>query len=188
MFRLRWVLVALVLMSMMTVLAGGSVSAQGATPISVPSPTAAGCEQVPAYAEERQKLMDELLSGISAIFPDVATPVTEHGDDLTIAMFAMTPEQTRQLGELYDGIAEKLEKLDVPEIAKFYNAQVAALYRLSGKAFEEAATTDLMTAGQKYGEQLGAVAVAVGDYGAAAVVVCPAFSAVVKIDQTQIGL
>lgn len=188
MIRLRWVLAALVLISMMAVAGVGSASAQGATPISVPSPTAAGCEQVPAYAEARQKLMDELLSGISAIFPDVATPVTEHGDELTVAMFAMTPEQTRQLGELYDGIGEKLEKLDVPEIAKFYNEQVAALYRLSGKTFQEAATSDLMTAGQKYGDQLGAIAVAVSDYGAAAVVVCPAFTAVVKIDQTQVGL
>ncbi len=185
---IRWGMTALVLAAMMTIAGIGSASAQGATPISVPSPTAAGCDQVPAYAEARQKIMDELLSGLSAIFPDVATPVLEHADQLTGAMFMMTPDQTRQLGELYDGIGQKIEKLDAPEIAKFYNEQVAALYRLSGKTFEEAATTDLMTAGQKYSEQLGAIAVAVGDYGAAAVVVCPAFTAVVKIDQTQVGL
>jgi hypothetical protein len=188
MFRLRWALTALVLVSMMTVAGAGPASAQGATPISVPSPTAAGCDQVPAYVEARQALMDELLRGISTIFPDVATPVIEHGDELSVAMFAMTPEQTRQLGELYDAIGGKLEKLEVPEIAKFYNEQVAALYRLSGKTFSEAASSDLMTAGQKYGEQLGVIAVAVGDYGAAAVVVCPAFAAVMKIDQTQVGM
>jgi hypothetical protein len=186
--RIRWMLVTLVLVSMMTIAGARATSAQGATPISIPTPTSAGCDQIPAYVEDREKIMNDLMTGLAAIFPDVGTPVADHGDELLGAMMAMTPEQTGKLGELYDDLADKLEKLDAPEIAQFYNEQVVALYRASAKTFEEAAATDLMTAGQKYGEQLGALALALNDYGAAAVVVCPAFADVVTIDQTQIGL
>lgn len=186
--RIRWVFAVLVLVSMVTIAGARSAGAQGATPISVPTPVAAGCDQIPAYVQERQKIMDDLLNRIAAIFPDVATPVADHGDQLLIAMMAMTPEQTTRLGQLYDELAGKLEKLDVPEIARFYNEQVVALYRASARTFEEAASSDLTTAGQKYGEQLGVIAAAVNDYGVAAVAICPAFSDVVTIDQTQIGL
>jgi hypothetical protein len=186
--RFRWVFAAIVLVSMLWVAGTRSAVAQGATPISVPTPTSIGCDQIPTYVQDRQKIMDDLLSGIAKIFPDVATPVADHGDQLLVAMMAMTPEQTAKLGELYDELAGELEKLEVPEIAQFYNEQVVALYRASAKTFEEAANSDLMTASQKYGEQLGAIAVAVDNYGTAAVVVCPAFADVVTIDQTQIGL
>jgi hypothetical protein len=186
--RIRWAFAALVLVSMVAIAGARPTTARGATPISIPTPTSAGCDLIPVYVEQRQKIMNDLLNGIAAIFPDVATPVTDHGDQLLTAMLAMTPEQTTKLGELYEDLAGKLEKLDVPEIAQFYNVQVVALYRTSARTFAEAAGSDLMTAGQKYGEQLGAIGAAVNDYGMAAIVVCPAFADVVKIDQTQIGL
>ena len=44
-----------------------------------------------------------------------------------------------------------------------------------------------MTAGQMYGEQLGATADAIDKYGKAAAAACPAFSQVIEVDQTKIG-
>ena len=186
MYRMRWALMALVVCSLLAVV-GIPASAQDATPISVPTPVSAGCDQIPAYAEARQKIMDEMLDGIAVIFPTVPTPIIDHGDELAIAMFAMTPEQTTSLGDLYDAIADKIEKLDVPGIAVFYNGQLVDLYRMSAETFHEAARTDLMTAGQKYSMQIGTIGIAVSDYGQAATTVCPAFAAVTKIDQTTIG-
>ncbi|MGC4047626.1 MAG: hypothetical protein QM758_27850 [Armatimonas sp.] len=184
---MRLLLVLLSLTGVLAIVGSPTASAQGATPISVPSPATAGCDQIGAYVEARQKIMDELLADIAGVFPDVATPITEHGAELGAAMLAMTPEQTGKLAEAYRAAADKIEKLDVPEIAAFYNDQIVVLYRTSGQAFEEAKTSDLMTAGEKYGDQLGAVANAIFTYGNAAVAICPGFADVLTVDQTQVG-
>lgn len=186
--RIRWVFAALVLATMVTIAGASQASAQGATPISVPTPTAAGCDQIPAYLEARQKIMDEMLTGLGVVFPTVGTPVIEHGDDLFAAMMAATPEQMQALGDLYNQIAAKIEKVKTPEIAVFYNGQVVALYRVSGATFIEAGKTDLATAGTKYTDQLNAIAAAIDSYSTAATAVCPAFADVVTLDQTQAAI
>jgi hypothetical protein len=188
MIRLGRALAALVLLSMALIAGIGSAGAQGATPISVPTPTAAGCGQIPAYLEERQKIMDEMLNGLGAVFPTVGTPVMEHGDDLFAAMMVATPEQYKALGELYNQTAEKIAKVKTPDIAVFYNDQVVVLYQLSGATFIEAGTTDLNTAGTKYTDQLTALAAAIQTYSTAATAICPAFADVVTFDQTQVGM
>ena len=187
MHRFHWILVALVLASMLVVGKASSTSAQDATPISVPTVTVSGCDQVPAYAAARQQILDEMLDGIAAIFPTVATPIIEHGDQLLGAMMAMTPDQLGQLSAVYDETGDKIEKLDAPAIADFYNEQVVDLYRLSGRTFAEAQKSDLMTAGSMYGAQLDEIASAISTYGDDATAVCPAFADVVAIDQTRIG-
>jgi hypothetical protein len=188
MFRVRWLLAALIFGSMAAVAGLQATVAQDATPIPVPTPTSAGCDQMPAYTEARRTIQDEMFSGIEAVFPEVGTPIIEHGDELLNAMFVMTPEQEMQLSELYDSTADKIEKLDEPEIATFYDDQVVALYRVSASAFEEAAKTDLSAAGVKYGNTLTALGEAINTYGTAATAVCPAFGDVLKIDQTQVGI
>jgi hypothetical protein len=187
--RIRFAFVALVLASMMGLLGTQATHAQDSTPISVPTATSEGCDQVSGYVEERQQIANELLDGIAAVFPTVATPVIEHGDELLAAMMVMTPEQTKQLGDVYDATAEKIEKMEnVPAIAQFYHDQIVALYRASAKTFHEAATTDLTTAGQKYAMELSAIATAIDSYGAAATAVCPEFADIIEIDQTQATL
>ncbi len=188
MFRFRCLLAAFIFGAMVAVGGVQATVAQEATPIPVPTPSAAGCDQMPAYTEARQTIQDELYLGIEAIFPEVGTPVLEHGDELLNAMFVMTPEQEMKLSELYEATADKIERLDAPAIASFYDDQVVALYRVSAQAFEEAANTDLSTAGEKYGDTLGALGGAISSYGSAATAVCPAFADVVTIDQTQVGM
>lgn len=185
--RIQAVFAALLLLSMVVMAGAKSAGAQDATPISVPTPLSAGCDQIPAYAEARGKIMNDLIDGIGAIFPEVATPITDHADQLTAAMMNMTPDQYGKLAALYNATADKIEKLDVPEIAKFYNDQLVELYRISAKTFDEAKSSDLATVGMKYGSQLGEISNAISAYGDAATVVCPAFAQVTTIDRTQVG-
>lgn len=185
--RIRLFLTTLMMVAVLGILHVPAVSAQSATPIAIPTVTTTGCDQVPAYAEARQQIMNELIDGIAAVFPAVPTPITEHGDVLAAAILSMNPDQTKKLAELYDEIANKIEKIDAPEIAVFYDDQVVELYRLSAKTFLEIQKTDFMTAGQMYGEQLGATADAIDKYGKAAAAACPAFSQVIEVDQTKIG-
>lgn len=187
MIRFRIALAMLMIVSAIATTGIATTRAQSATPISVPTATSAGCDQIPVYVEARQKIMDEMLLGIGIIFPTVATPIAEHGDQFLAAMMALTEKQASDLGKLYAVTADEIARLDVPEIAKFYNDHVAELYRLSGKVFTEAEFLGMAKAGEKYGEQLGALATAIGLYGASAIAVCPVFADVTEIDQTQIG-
>ncbi len=186
--RIRWLFASLMIASAMMTVGAGAVAAQTGTPITVPTATANGCDKVPAYAEMRQKIMDELIANIGMVFPGVATPITEHGDQLAVAMMIMTPEQLGRLAQLYDDTSKKIGELAVPEIAFFYNQQVEELYRVSALAFAEAKASDLATAGQRFGAQLGALGAAIGEYGASATAVCPAFAEVVQVDQTRVGM
>lgn len=187
MHRIRSLFAILIIASLALTTSAQMATAQTASPIAVPTVTSTGCDQIPAYVEARQKIMKDMLIGLEVIFPTVATPIADHGDQLVGAMMVMTAEQAGRLGKLYDITADEIARLDVPEIARFYNQQVADLYRMSGKVFAEAETTGLATAGEKYGQQLDAIATAMGLYGASAIAVCPDFAGVTKIDQTQIG-
>lgn len=173
---------------MMVALGAQSVGAQSPTPINVPSPTAEGCDQVPAYLEARQKIFDEVLTGMGAIFPDVATPITSHGDELFAAMLMMTPEQFTALAKVYEHAASEIEKIEAPAVAAYYNGLQAQLYRLSAKVFEEAATVGLTGVSAELQAELGALGEGIGTSGAAATSFCPAFADVVKLDQTQAGI
>ena len=187
--RIRFAFVALMLASMMVMVGLQATNAQDSTPISVPTATSEGCDQVSGYVEARKQIAEELLDGIASVFPTVATPVIDHGDELLAAMMVMTPEQTKQLGDVYDATAEKIEKMEnVPAIAQFYHEQIVALYRASAKTFHEAATTDLNTAGQKYSMELSAIATAIDTYGSSATAVCSDFADIIEIDQTQATL
>ena len=59
-----------------------------ATAIAIPTATAEGCDQVPAYLEARQQIMSEFLSDLESVFPDVATCVTieEGGRAITVTI------------------------------------------------------------------------------------------------------
>lgn len=185
--RIRLLFALLTLSGVLAFAGSREVTAQDATPIPVASPTAAGCDQIGAYVEARQKIMDELIAGIAAIFPGIPTPIAEHGAELSAAMLVMTPEQTAALAEVYRDTADKIEILDVPEFAASYNELIVILYRTSADAFAKAANTDLVTASQEFSGRLGAVATAVSTYGDAALGECPAFQDVLTVDQTQVG-
>jgi hypothetical protein len=174
--------------SSLLVFGARTAEAQSPTAIAIPTATAEGCDQVPAYLEARQQIMDEFLLDLESVFPQVATPVMENGDQLFVAISTMTPEQALALAKAYDTAAGKIEKVDVPAVAGFYNQLQVDLYRLSADVFEEAATTDLTRAGQKFNDQLVAMGEAVILSGAAATGVCPAFGDVVIFDQTQATL
>jgi len=113
--RLYWVLATFMMIAMVGILHAPGASAQTATPIAIPTVTTAGCDRVPAYAEARQQIMNELIDGIAAVFPAVPTPITEHGDVLAAAVMGMNPDQTGQIAELYDETASKIEKIEAPE-------------------------------------------------------------------------
>ena len=165
-----------------------SVGAQSPTAIAIPTATAEGCDQVPAYLETRQRIMDEFLVDLESVFPEVATPIMENGDQLFGAILTMTPEQATALAQAYDVAAEKIAKVEAPPVAKFYNDLQVQLYRLSADVFEEAGTSDLTTAGAMFEDELVAMGEAVALTGAAATGVCPAFADVVLLDQTQAAM
>ncbi|MCA9860623.1 MAG: hypothetical protein KC438_12920 [Thermomicrobiales bacterium] len=188
MMRFRLLCVMVVGAAAMFGAGGRAIDAQSPTPITISSPTAEGCEQVPAYLEARQKVFEELLIDMESVFPAVATPILEHGDELVVAMFGMTPEQFIALAKAYDDAADKIEKIDAPPVADVYNDLQVQLYRLSADVFEEAASTGLNAAGDTFNDQLVAVGEAVGAAGQAATSVCPAFAEVIELDQTQAAL
>lgn len=164
------------------------IAAQDATPIAVPTPVNSGCERIDDYLKARQAIMNEMLDGLAVVFPTVSTPVTEHGDELFGAMMVATPQQLQALGDLYIQTADKIAKIEVPAIAKFYNEQIVQLYRVSGATFIEASKTDLSTAGNKYNAQLQAIGVAIESYSVAATALCPGFASVVTLDKTQASM
>ena len=176
------------MISIFTVIGAGVVSAQSPTPITIPTPTSEGCDQIGVYLEARQTIFDEMILGMEAVFPNVATPMVEHGNELVGAMMMMTPDQYLALAKVYADAADKIEKVETPAIAMFYNNIIVETYRVSAKVFEEAAATDLSTAGTKYSAQLIALGPIVESYGTAATAVCPAFADVVTLDQTQATL
>lgn len=188
MSRIRLLFAMVMMASSLLVLGGRGVEAQRPTEIVVPTATAEGCDQVPAYLEARTKIMNEFLVDLEAVFPQVATPIMEHGDQLFDAIVVMTPEQAVGLAKAYDTVADKIEKLETPPVATFYNDLQVELYRLSADVFEEAGKTDLSTAGQKFNDQLVAIGEAVDAAGDAATGVCPAFADVVTLDKTQASL
>lgn len=177
--------VLMLMASSLLVLGTRSVDAQSPTAIAIPTATAEGCDEVPVYLEARQQIMSEFLSDLEAVFPQVATPVMQHGDELFIAMMSMTPEQATALALTYDTAADKIEKIEAPAVAAFYNTLQVDLYRLSADVFEETGASDLMAASAKFEDQLIAMGEAVGLAGAAATGVCPAFGDVVHFDQMQ---
>ena len=122
-------------------------SAQSPTPIVVPTASADGCDQVPAYLEARQEIMNEFLADLEAVFPTVATPIMENGDQLFVAISTMTPEQATELAKAYDTAADKIEKIEAPAVASFYNTLQVDLYRLSADVFEEVGRSSLDDAG-----------------------------------------
>ncbi len=183
--KIRFVFVMMFLASSMLMLGARATLAQSPTAIAIPTATADGCDQVPAYLESRQKIMSELLTDMEKIFPSVATPIMENGDQLFGAIMTMTPDQSVELAKAYDSVANKIEAIDPPAVAAFYNDLQVQLYRLSADVFEEMSTSDLTTAGDMFGDQLGAMGEAVGLAGTAATGVCPAFADVVEFDKTQ---
>jgi hypothetical protein len=162
--------------------------AQSPTAIAIPTATAEGCDEVPAYLEARQQIMDEFLLDLESVFPQVATPIMENGDQLFGAMMTMTPDQATALAEAYDIAAAKIDEVEAPPIADFYNGLQADLYRLSSDVFEEVSKSDITTASDKFEAELIAMGEAVVLAGAAATGVCPAFGDVVIFDQTQAAL
>jgi hypothetical protein len=186
--RIRAAFVMLMLVSSLLVLGAHASAAQSPTAIAIPTATAEGCDQVPAYLETRQLIMNEFLADLEAVFPQVATPIMENGDDLFIAITTMTSEQATALSAAYDTAADKIDKIDTPPVAEFYNDIQVQVYRLSADVFEEVAKSDLTTAGAKFEDQLTALGEAVVLSGAAATGVCTAFGEVVIFDQTQAAL
>lgn len=163
-------------------------AAQSPTAIAVPSPTSEGCDQVPAYLQQRQEIFDALIADLTAIFPDVATPITEHGPELLTAMMSMDSKQLEELAKAYDAAADKIEATDAPPVATFYNGIQVQIYRLSADLFADAATSGLAEAGARFADQLTALGEASSAAGAGATSVCPAFDKVVELDQTQIAM
>lgn len=186
--KVRMVFLMLMMVSSLLVLGTQTSVAQSPTAIAIPTATAEGCEQVPAYLEARQQIMNEFLVDLEAVFPQVATPIMENGDELFVAIASMTPEQATELAAAYDTAADKIEKVDAPPVAEFYNDLQVEVYRLSADVFEEVAKSDLTSAGAKFEARLTAVGEAVILSGAAATGVCPAFGEVVIFDQTQAAL
>lgn len=185
---IRVLFVLLLMAAGMVSIAPRSSSAQSPTAIAIPTATAEGCDQVPAYLETRQKIMNEFLMDLERVFPQVATPVMENGDQLFDAILSMTPEQAVALSEAYISVADKIAKIDAPPVADFYNDLQVQLYRVSAGVFAETSKSDLSTAGMMFNDQLTALGDAVALAGAAATGVCPAFGDVVIFDQTQASL
>jgi hypothetical protein len=186
--KIRLLFAIAMMASALLVLGARTAEAQSPTAIAIPTATAEGCDQVPAYLEARQQIMTEFLTDLESVFPQVATPIMENGADLFVALTSMTPEQANALAKAYDAAADKIEKVEAPPVATFYNDIQVQLYRLSADVFEEAAKTDLTTAGETFEAQLVAIGEAVGLAGAAATGVCPAFGDVVIFDQTQAAI
>lgn len=186
--RFRFFFISMLLVSSLLALGARTAEAQSPTPITIPTATAEGCDQVPAYLELRKTIMNEFLIELEGVFPEVATPVIENGDQLFAAILSMTPAQSVLLANAYDTVADKIEKIEAPMVAVFYNDLQVQLYRLSADVFEEAGKSDLNTAGEKFNDQLVAMGEAVGLAGAAATGVCPAFGEVVILDQTQAAM
>jgi hypothetical protein len=186
--RIRATFVMLMMVSSLLVFGAQASAAQSPTAIAIPTATAEGCDQVPAYLEARQQIMNEFLADLEAVFPQVATPIMENGDELFIAITTMTPEQATALAAAYDTAADKIEKIDAPPVAEFYNGIQVQVYRVSADVFEEVGKSDLTTAGAKFEDQLTALGEAVILSGAAATGVCTAFGDVVIFDQTQAAL
>lgn len=175
----------MIMVSSLLVLGARSAEAQRPTEIVAPTATAEGCDQVPQYLEARKQIMNEFLVDLEAVFPQVATPIMEHGNELFDAIATMTSEQATALAQAYDTVADKIEKIDAPPVAKFYNDLQVQLYRLSADVFEEVGKSDMTTAGEKFNDQLVAVGDAITLAGSGATSVCPAFGDVVTLDQTQ---
>lgn len=188
MSRFRVVFIVMMVASSLLVLGVPTVDAQRPTEIAIPTATAEGCDRVPAYLEVRRTIMNEFLKELETVFPQVATPVMENGDQLFTAIMSMTPAQSLLLAKAYDTVADKIEKIAAPDVAVFYNGLQVQLYRLSADVFKEAGKTDLNAAGEKFNEQLVAIGEAVGLAGAAATGACPAFGEVVILDQTQAAM
>lgn len=188
MSKFRYLLLMALLVSSLSIFELRSAGAQSPTAIAIPTATAEGCDQVPEYLEARQRIMNEFLADLEAVFPHVATPIMENGDQLFGAIMTMTPEQATALAQAYDTAATKIDEVDATPVADFYNGLQADLYRLSAKVFEEVGKSDISTAGQKFEAELIAMGEAVGLAGAAATGVCPAFGDVVIFDQTQAAL
>lgn len=186
--KVRMLFVMMMMASSLLALGARAAGAQSPTAIAIPTATAEGCDRVPAYLEARQQIMNEFLVDLEAVFPQVATPIMENGQALFSAIMTMTPEQATGLAKAYDTAADKIEKIETPPVATFYNDLQVQLYRLSADVFEETANTDLTTAGALFNDQLVAMGQAVGLAGAAATGVCPAFGDVVIFDQTQAAL
>jgi hypothetical protein len=183
--KVRLIFTMVMMVSSLLVLGARTTEAQSPTAIAIPTATAEGCDQVPAYLEARQQIMNEFLADMEAVFPQVATPIMENGDQLFGAIVAMTPEQATDLAKAYDTAADKIEKVAAPPVGQFYNDLQVELYRVSADVFEDAGKTDLTSAGEKFQGQLVAIGDAVVLAGAAATGVCPAFGDVVIFDQTQ---
>lgn len=186
--RIRFLFVAVLMASSLLILGVQATSAQSPTAIPIPTATAEGCDQVPAYLEARQQFMNEFLIDLGNVFPQVATPIMEHGDQLFGALMTMTSDQALGLAAAYDASADKIEKIAAPPVAAFYNDIQVKLYRLSADVFEEVSKTDLDTAQNKFENELVGIGQAVALAGAAATGVCPAFGDVVLFDQTQAAL
>ena len=188
MSKVRLLFAIVMIGSSLLVMGARTAEAQSPTAIAIPTATAEGCDQVPAYLEARQQIMNEFLADMEAVFPQVATPIMENGDQLFDAIVAMTPEQATAMAKAYDAAADKIEKVDAPPVAQFYNDLQVELYRVSADVFEEAGKSDLTSAGAKFQDQLVAIGDAVVLAGAAATGVCPAFGDVVIFDQTQAAI
>lgn len=186
--RFRLVFVMMVMVSSLLAMGTRAATAQSPTAIAIPTATAEGCDQVPAYLEAREQVRNAFLADLESVFPQVATPVMEHGDQLFGAITNMTPEQATALAQAYDTAADEIEKIEAPAVASFYNELQVQLYRLSADVFEEAGKSGLVAAGATFNDQLVSMGDAIGLAGAAAVEVCPAFADVVTLDQTDAAM
>src|SRR5215204_1599775 len=121
MSQVRWLIAMVVMVTSLLSLGMQVGSAQSPTPIVIPTASPVGCDQVPAYLEARQQIMNELLADLETVFPDVATPIMDNGDQLFVAISTMTSEQAVELAKAYDAAADKIEKIETPAVASFYN-------------------------------------------------------------------
>src|SRR5215216_615179 len=100
--KVRFLFAMALIASSLLLLGARSAGAQSPTAISIPTATAEGCDQVPAYLAARQEIMREFLVDLERVFPQVATPIMENGDQLFVAITSMTSEQATELAKAYD--------------------------------------------------------------------------------------
>ena len=128
--RVRLLFVAMFLATSLLVLGARTADAQSPTPIAIPTATAEGCDQVPEYLDARQHIMNQFLVDLESVFPSVATPIMENGEQLFGAITAMTPDQAIALAKAYDTAADQIAKIAAPPVATFYNDLQVQLFQI----------------------------------------------------------
>jgi hypothetical protein len=80
------------------------------TPV-VPTPTAAGCDDMPQYVEDRIAHYEGFLDRFREL---LGLPPTSTDDEILENVFSMSIDETADLVQLYSDAADELELMDVP--------------------------------------------------------------------------